>query len=656
MRYSSLTPPDFPKKPRLLRGGLLLALALLQPVSMARGDADRSLEEELGLTTPVSSASSASRLDEWKALTAPDGGSYPAQRYAAFLRQRPAWPLEKRISSRYERALLATPDPQTRRSLCPAFPITRSDLLSACVPFLSDPASQARRLWRDTDMTASESRSFLSRFATSLTPDDELKRYERLERTGPLSLARQQLQRVPSSLRPLLAARLANRFATAEADAAFQTVPATSDDFLLYYRLRYLRLHDRLDEAVQLWPQSSSRKAASSLTAPTILQWQDERTSLVRALLRTGRNDAPQTGSALLETIPASEQTPDSHLMAGYVALSFLHDPGRAIPHFRALAAMTDLNQRATGLYWMGRAMEDGHPDQAASFYRKAAALPTTFHGQLALARLNHSPFLSTPLRDARFRSALRQQLAARPPVPAAGQARPRPDLIDAATRLRQSGDMMNATLFLTYLQGRTQTDRTAQIAVARLAVSLDLPKAAILAARQLARQGLTLYPDGYPPPTVALPTSLPDGLMPALIRQESSMDSFAVSPRHALGLTQLLLPTAIQTARHHNLPYSLTSPSDLLDPTVNVTIGSLFMDDLLARSGNVLPYALAAYNAGPTRSRQWQDQMDSPAAPTLDDEDTLLRWIMLIPYRETRLYIEHIEADMSLYAIRSGQ
>ncbi|MCX5615669.1 lytic transglycosylase domain-containing protein [Bombella sp. TMW 2.2559] len=628
-----------------------MAFSAVCPAATACGDADTSLEEELGLTTPASTLPSPSRFDEWKALTAPDGGSYPAQRYAAFLRLQPGWPLEKRISSRYERALLATPDPQARQSLCPLFPIIRSDLLAACAPFLPAPATQARRLWQETDMDASESRLFLSRFASFLTPDDELKRYGRLERTGPLAAAQQQLQRTPPTLRPLLAARLANHFATASADAAFQNSASTRDAFLLYYRLRYLRLHDRLDEAIPLWQQPLPGNAITALSPPTSLQWQDERTAFVRALLRTGRSDAAQTGLALLDAIPATEQTPDSHLLAGHVALMRLHDPDRAASHFQILASAADLNQRATGLYWMARTLEGRHPDQAASFYRKASALPTTFYGQLALAHLNHSPFLSTSQRDSQFLAALKQRLAALPPV-TGGQSRPRPDLMDAATRLQNSGDLINATLFLTYLQGRTQNDRDGQIAIARLARSLHLPKAAILVARQLARQGIAFYPDGYPASSVMIPTSLPNGLMPALIRQESSMDEFAVSPRHALGLTQLLLPTAIQTARRHNLPYTLTGPLDLLDPNVNTTIGSFFMEDLHTRFGHVLPYALAAYNAGPTRSRQWQEQMNSPASPGPEDEDTLLRWLLLIPYKETRLYIEHIEADMSLYAL----
>lgn len=634
------------------RTALLLLGSFFCLTTTAMGDdTDRTLERELGLVPPpATSQATSSRLDEWKALTAPGGTAYPVSRYAAFLHQQPAWPLQKRIESRYEKALLADASPQTRRTFCPAFPITQRALLSACSSFLPDLPARARQLWRETDMGPDETRLFLARFSSFLTADDDLKRYGKLESTGSLAAARQQLQRLPADMRPLLNARLANRFATPDADSAFWNSAGSNDAALTYYRLKYLRLHDRLDEAQQLWQQANITQTVIR-PAPTSVQWQDERTSFVRALLRSNTPDAARISFDLLNTIPAGAHTPDSHLMAGYVALTLLHDPDQALPHFKALSTETDLNRQATGLYWMARTAEARHANDAMTLYKKAASLPTTFYGQLALAQTLRTPFLTSSTRDDRFLAALKQQLD-RLPATSPGGRLPRPDLVDAATRLQQVGDMMNASLFLTFLQARTQGDKAAQPAIAQLALSMNLPKAAILASRQMMRQGSSLYPAGYPTLDVAIPSALPDGLMPALIRQESSMDEFAVSPRHALGLTQLLFPTAQETARRHQLPYRLTSPLNLLDPNINITIGSLFMADLYARFGNVLPYALAAYNAGPSRSQQWQTQMNSPASPTMADEETMLRWIMLIPYKETRFYIEHIETDMSLYAL----
>lgn len=64
-----------------------------------------------------------------------------------------------------------------------------------------------------------------------------------------------------------------------------------------------------------------------------------------------------------------------------------------------------------------------------------------------------------------------------------------------------------------------------------------------------------------------------------------------------------------------------------------------------------MIPYALAAYNAGPHRVDLWL-RADPPAEPL--SEDGVLDWIERLPYRETRLYVENIEASMMIYHVRN--
>lgn len=592
-----------------------------------------------------------SRFEEWRALIASDGTNYPPTRYAAFLAQKPDWPLQKRIESRYERALLAEPDPTVRQTLCPSRPIQRADLLATCAPFLPNLAQQARRLWREQPMDGEQMALFLRQFTPYLTPEDEIARYELLEHTGPINTAKQQIERTPELWHALFYARLTNRFSTSDADALYQANAASSDPSLLYYRLKYLRLHDRLDEATSLWLTKKPGTASSPLLPPSPADWQTERANFVRALLRTGRVEAASTGFTIMQAIPPHQQTPETRSLMGYIAFTFLHNPPQAHPYFKALAEENDLNKHAEGLYWLARTEESLHPHTALEAYKKASNYPTTFYGQLALAHITHAPFLSSSLRNADFYEALQRQLRTLPPTPA-GHNPAREDLLQASIDLWHEGDAFNAMLILAYLQVHEADDKAAQLAIARLALSLPLPKIAILATRQLARLGVAFYPGGYPSLPLASSPALPNGLLPALVRQESSMDEAAISPRHAIGLTQLLLPTAQQIIRQHHLSYKLTSAHDLQDPETNLTIGSLYLEDMLSRFNNVLPYTLAAYNAGPTRAKRWQDEMESPITPSVDDEDILLRWVLLLPYKETRLYIEHIEADMSLYAL----
>ena len=84
-----------------------------------------------------------------------------------------------------------------------------------------------------------------------------------------------------------------------------------------------------------------------------------------------------------------------------------------------------------------------------------------------------------------------------------------------------------------------------------------------------------------------------------AVIRVESGGDPFAISPKGALGLMQLLPDTGRGVAQEVGLRWD--GPRTLFDPVVNVRLGVTYLERLRARYGN-LSLALAAYNWGPTR------------------------------------------------------
>jgi len=88
-------------------------------------------------------------------------------------------------------------------------------------------------------------------------------------------------------------------------------------------------------------------------------------------------------------------------------------------------------------------------------------------------------------------------------------------------------------------------------------------------------------------------------GMVLAVIEVESRGRIRARSHKNALGLMQILPRTGRALAEEAGLPW--WGPETLFDPVTNVRLGVRYLEQLVARFGDV-PTALAAYNAGPTR------------------------------------------------------
>ena len=85
--------------------------------------------------------------------------------------------------------------------------------------------------------------------------------------------------------------------------------------------------------------------------------------------------------------------------------------------------------------------------------------------------------------------------------------------------------------------------------------------------------------------------------LLQALIATESGFDTFAVSPKGAVGLMQLMPPTAerygVKTDKKTPIEKKLT------DPKINIKAGASYLQDLMKMFPGQLELAIAAYNAG---------------------------------------------------------
>ncbi len=119
--------------------------------------------------------------------------------------------------------------------------------------------------------------------------------------------------------------------------------------------------------------------------------------------------------------------------------------------------------------------------------------------------------------------------------------------------------------------------------------------------------------------------------LLMAITRRESAYNPVALSPAGARGLMQLMPGTASQVSRQLGL--NDPGPYGVLEPELNIRLGSTYLRDKLERyQGNRLA-AAAAYNAGPGRVDQW-------LGSSVESFDL---FVESIPFRETRDYVQAV-------------
>jgi soluble lytic murein transglycosylase len=129
------------------------------------------------------------------------------------------------------------------------------------------------------------------------------------------------------------------------------------------------------------------------------------------------------------------------------------------------------------------------------------------------------------------------------------------------------------------------------------------------------------------------------------LIRQESRFITDARSHVGAAGLMQVMPATAKWTAKKIGL--NNFTPNQITDHEVNVTIGTGYLKLVLNDFEGSMPMAAAAYNAGPSRPRNWRNGPVMEAAI----------WAENIPFLETRDYVKKVLANTTSYAaILTGQ
>ncbi|WP_284945763.1 lytic transglycosylase domain-containing protein [Acidisoma cladoniae] len=571
----------------------------------------------------------------------------------AFMRTSPDWPQQALLETRWEQALTEEPDQATALAQCQTrWPMGAPALLRCAAVFTAandtkDATEAARRAWTGTGITdPGQITAFLDQWATVLQPADEWARFAALARqSSPAAAA--EIPRLAAADQPSAVVWVALNAGQPDAAAMITALPQPrqQDPGLFLAAARYLRKYSTDPDALAFWMSNGNAALAAGQTAQQHALW-TEAARLTRGLITDGDAAHAYILAELIKP-PAPADRGDEEFLAGFIALRLLHDPGKAIGHFQALASLSSaVITQSRAHYWLGRTLAaQGSTMQAAGEYTKAAAWPTTFYGQLAALALGETPaalnarILATPAPGWTTDQAL--DFAGR-------------EVARASAFLVAWGEPRRAYNFLMDL-GPIAPDAPDMAMAGQLALGFQVTPAAVGIARYAGLHGQMLLAAGWPIPFQP-PTSSPieAAVTLALIRQESSFDVAAVSPVGALGLMQLMPATARLVAQKQGLSVSqgqLTS-----DPDANMALGTAYFASVLQHFDDCLPLAVAAYNAGPNRVDQWLQQNGDFRTPaTAAAAPDVLDWIELIPFDETRNYVERVTEGVEIYRAKEG-
>lgn len=134
-----------------------------------------------------------------------------------------------------------------------------------------------------------------------------------------------------------------------------------------------------------------------------------------------------------------------------------------------------------------------------------------------------------------------------------------------------------------------------------------------------------------------------PTALLMAIMREESAFNPLLESYANAIGLTQLIFPTAERFARGTGIAVSRET---LRDPDKNVTIGARFLGFLWSKWSGHVPLVPASYNAGENAVARWLK-----ARGTLASDE----WIESIVDDQPRGYSKRVIASYFTYAYLYG-
>ena len=490
-----------------------------------------------------------------------------------------------------------------------------------------------KQAWATRGFGVSANQNVLRVFGDSLTIADHEARADYLLWGREFTAAKKLKPFVSKDWRHLIDARIAlGRLRRSGVDRLIKAVPEDlqAHPGLMFERGRWRRRRVGRDAGIEILRGIDGRDVIPS-ARPRL--WQERRLS-ARQAIKTQDWQAVYDLSAK-SGMHTGTNFSASEWMAGWVALQHLNRADDAIAHFNKLrAGVSSPISLARADYWLGRANEyKGESEIARAHYDNAAKHFYTYYGQLAAQKTGQTQVAFAPVADI---------------APAEKAAFNQRSFVRIIRMLAEAGNTGMVRHFSFHLDDTLGTPEEFTLLSALAQESLT-PDAGVRAGKAGLYRHIIAPDAAYP--VVDYPFSrepmVEKSLILGLARQESEMNPFARSHAGAVGLMQFLPSTAKIEARRRGMPYRVSWLSD--DPSYAITLGGAHLDHLVERFDGSYIMAIASYNAGASRVDQWIETYGDPRTGEIDPID----WIEMIPFSETRNYVQRVIENTQVYRHR---
>ena len=276
--------------------------------------------------------------------------------------------------------------------------------------------------------------------------------------------------------------------------------------------------------------------------------------------------------------------------------------------------------------YWKARTLEkQGKHNEAYVQYRELAGSTTpTYHTYLAQKKSGYTPTFtninpeSTVLSPKANSRKEKAQLLIGLGMPEEAQL----EIVAMENEANTQEEFVIVSLLYSQVDDYNQSIKIAQ--------GIGLPQANRLSYPKGFQEFVAPYAKKY---------GVDELLVYSIIREESRFQKDVVSPADAVGLMQLIPPTARAVARQIGI--NGFSTAMLTIPRINIEMGIFYFKQVLDQFNGDIELAMASYNAGPHRAADWKVRFYG-----LEKDE----FIEEVPFRETRNYIRRILRSYGAY------